>query len=198
MTPQMTRPRILIAFQSSEGQTAKIADCIAQLLRESGTYVALRTVDMAPSPAGYDAVVLGDSIHMSRHSQALTDYVRKYAEALATLPSALFQVSIASIQSDPQHTARAQEMVDALLQETGFEPDIVGLFAGALAYTKYGWVTRRMVRAIATKEGLETDMTRDREYTDWHAVARYAHEVQALATAHGTGPVAVEKRHQTL
>lgn len=197
MTPLETHPRILVTFHSSEGQTAKIADYIAQLLRESGTEVDLHPVDTAPSPAGYDAVVVGDSIHMSHHSQELTEYLRQHADALDAKPSALFQVSIASIDADPEHVAKAQGMVDTLLQRTGFQPDAVGLFAGSLAYTKYGWVKRRMVAAIANKSGLDTDTTRDREYTDWQAVARFAHEVQALATAYGTGPVAIEKRQQT-
>lgn len=193
----MIHPRILVTFHSSEGQTAKIADHIAQLLRESGTEVDLHPVDVAPSPAGYDAVVVGDSIHVSHHSQELTEYLRHHASALDSIPSALFQVSITSIGTDPDHMAIAQGMVDTLLHATGFRPDAVGLFAGSLAYTKYGWVKRRMVAAIAKKSGLDTDTTRDREYTDWDAVARFAHEVQALAAAPGGGRIAVEKRQQT-
>jgi len=56
------------------------------------------------------------------------------------------------------------------------------MFAGSLAYTKYGWVKRRMVAAVANEGGLATDTSHDREYTDWKAVARFAAEVQAVAT----------------
>lgn len=181
MRPPVAEPRILVTCHSAQGQTAKIADRIADQLREDGASVDLHPIDAAPSPADYDAVVVGDAIHMSRHSKALTDYLRQYADVLDSMPTALFQVSITSIGADAEHTAKAQEMVNTLLAETGFEPGAVGLFAGALAYTKYGWVKRRMVRAIAEKAGLDTDITHDREYTDWDAVARFTHEVLGLA-----------------
>lgn len=188
----MIHRRVLLTFHSSEGQTAKIADYITHLLRESGTEVDLQAVAGAPSPDRYDAVVVGDSIHMSRHSKELTEYLRRHADVLAAKPSALFQVSITSIDTDPEHTAKAQALADALLKETGFCPDIVGLFAGSLAYTKYGWVKRRLVAEVAKKAGLDTDTSRDREYTDWNAVARFANEVQALAVSHAAAPVPAE------
>jgi len=180
-----TSVRVLIAFHTAEGQTKKIADYIAGLLGRSGAEVDLHPVDLAPSPARYDAVVVGDSIHLAHHSKGLKDYLLQHAAALEVVPSALFQVSITSIDTDAEHVAKAREMVDTLLEQTGFRPDAVGLFAGSLAYTKYGWAKRRMVAAIAQKAGLDTNTTRDREYTDWNIVAGFAAEVLALATAHG-------------
>ena len=38
----------------------------------------------------------------------------------------------------------AQELLDS----TGFNPDIVAMFAGALVYTSYGWLKRHVMRAI--------------------------------------------------
>lgn len=139
-------------------------------------------VESAGSPAGYDAAVLGDSIHMSHHSEALIDYLGEHAEALKATPSALVQVSMTSIDTDDEHAAKAQQLVQQLLDRTGYAPDAVGLFAGALAYTSYGPLKRRMVRTIAKKSGLDTDTTRDHEYTDWDAVDRFAEDVYVLVT----------------
>lgn len=182
----MAQPRILVAFHSSEGQSAKIATYVSDKLGHGGAAVDLQPVGKAPSPAGYDAVVLGDPIHMSHHSQELTEYLRQHAGALKGTPSALFQVSITSIGTDTKHVEEAQDLLRQLTDKTGFAPDVVGLFGGALAYTRYGWLKRRVVRAIAKGRGLETDTTRDHEYTDWASVDRFAAEVLAL-----TAPVDV-------
>ncbi len=184
-----TQPLVLVALHSSEGQTAKIADFLSDKLRAKGAVVDVRPVESAPSPAGFTAVVLGDSIHMSRHSEELLQYLGLYADDLKATPSALFQVSLTSIDTDLEHADKAHTLVRQLLEETGFAPDAVGLFAGALAYTSYGWLKRRMVRAIAKKSGLDTDTSHDHEYTDWDAVEQFADDVFALATAADTRPV---------
>ena len=172
--------KILLVFHTSEGQTARIADHVAAVLRELGDEVEVHDVAGAPAPDGYDAVIVGDSIHAVHHSRALTRYVRDHVATLNALPAALFQVSLTSTNPDEEHTATAQGMVHEFLDRTGFDPDIVGLFAGALVYTQYGWLKRRVMRAIVRREGGDTDMTHDYEYTDWRAVDRFARDVDGL------------------
>ena len=82
-----------------------------------------------------------------------------------------------SANPDAEHTATAQKLIHDLEARTGCDPDLVGLFAGALVYTQYGWMKRRIMRAIARKEGGHTDLTRDYEYTDWAAVDQFAHDM---------------------
>jgi menaquinone-dependent protoporphyrinogen oxidase len=168
------KPRVLVVYHSVEGQAEKVAHRIADDLRSCALDVDLHAVDAAPAPAGYQGVVVGDSIHVVHHSKALTRYLRDHVEALNGMPSALFQVSMTSATADEEHTATAQGMVDELVSRTGFEPDTVGLFAGALAYTRYGWLKRMVMRHISKKEGGQTDTSRDWEYTDWDAVDRFA------------------------
>jgi menaquinone-dependent protoporphyrinogen oxidase len=174
-------PKILVAYHTVEGQTARIAERIASVLRTAGNGVDLAQVDEAPAPGAYDAVVAGGSIHAEHHSRALVHYLKEHAAVLNQMPTALFQVSLASTNPDEEHTATAQGWVHELLEKTGFEPDIVGLFAGALVYTQYGWFKRRVMRAIVKHEGGDTDMSHDYEYTDWEAVEHFARDVDALA-----------------
>ena len=81
-----------------------------------------------------------------------------------------------------EHTATAHGLVQELLDETGFSPDIVAMFAGALVYTQYGWFKRHLMRAIVKREGGDTDMSKDYEYTDWGAVDAFAHDVATLVS----------------
>ena len=99
------------------------------------------------------------------------------------MPTALFQVSLTSARDDEAHNRAARDLLAELEEKTGFDPDVVGLFAGALLYTQYGWFKRHVMRAIARREGGDTDMTQDYDYTDWEAVESFATDVAALAAA---------------
>jgi len=172
----MTTTRVLLAYHSSEGQSARVAERIASVLREEGASVEVFPTGAAPDPSGFDGVVLGDSIHAGRHSGALTHYVSAHVEQLNRMPVALFQVSLTSATDDAEHSVLAHDLLRKLLDETGLDPDLVGLFAGALAYTRYGWIKRRLMRSIARRQGVDTDMTRDHEYTDWDVVGEFARD----------------------
>jgi menaquinone-dependent protoporphyrinogen oxidase len=176
----MAASRVLVVFHTSEGQSAKVAERIASVLRARGDTVDLSEVETAPAPDAYDGIVVGDSIHAVKHSRAMIRYLEAHVAALNAMPSALFQVSLTSANPDAEHTASAHALVDGLLQRTGFDPDAVGLFAGALVYTQYGWFKRHVMRAIVRREGGDLDMSRDYEYTDWTAVERFAEDVDRL------------------
>ena len=178
--------RVLVAFHSVDGQTAKIAQRIAETMRAEGADVEVRDVDDAPPPGEFDLAVVGDSIRM-HHSRALRHYVERHVEALNAMPAALFQVSMTSATDDAEHEALARKKVSELLDDAGFDPDAVGMFAGALQYTKYGWITRRVMKSISAKEGRATDTTQDFEYTDWDAVDEFARAVLALADGSTSG-----------
>lgn len=182
------QPRVLVVFHTVEGQTTKIAERISDRLRAGGADVDQRTTDAQPDPAEYHGAVLGDSIHVSHHSRELIQYARHHAPSLADMPSALFQVSLTSIGQDDEHVAQAHRFVADLVRTTGWEPDLVGLFAGAVRYTHYGWAKRHLMREIAKKQGAATDMTSDHEYTDWDAVEAFADDVLALVRGRVDAP----------
>ena len=124
--------------------------------------------------------MVGDSIHAVHHSRPMIDYLQAHVVALNSMPSALFQVCLASANPDLEHTETAHALVQELLDRTGFDPDAVGLFAGALVYTQYGWFKRHVMRAIVKREGGDLDMSRDYDYTDWEAVARFAEDFEGI------------------
>ena len=172
--------RILLAYHSDEGQTAKIALRISARLRELDAFVDIAAAEEAPSPEDYDGVIVGDSIHVHHHSRELRKWLTEHQGALASMPVALFQVSLTSSKHDDESDHEANQMVGELLSETGLDPDLVGLFAGALAYTRYGWLKRHLVRRIAASRGQDTDMSVDHEYTDWEAVEEFTNDAHTI------------------
>lgn len=181
----MDRPRILVVYHSAEGQTARIADRLRAVLDAEGLDVTCLTTDAAPSPDGFAGVVVGDSIHAGEHSKQLTAYVSDHVERLNAMPAALFQVSLTSADDSAESASEAGALVTKLLDATGFDPDVVARFAGALAYTRYGWMKRRLMHQIMRREGGETDTSRDHEYTDWDAVEGFAHDVASYVASAG-------------
>jgi len=187
----MVDRRALVVYATSEGHTALVAERIADVLRRpindvhSDVHidVDVRSAQHGPSPEGYDVVVAGGPIHAGHHARHLVSWLERYAAELKAVPTALFQVSLTSASDDEAHDRTAHELLAHLEEGTGFDPDVVGLFAGALMYTRYGWFKRHLMRAIARREGGDTDTGSDHDYTDWDAVESFATDVAALAAA---------------
>jgi menaquinone-dependent protoporphyrinogen oxidase len=169
-------PTILIVYGTGQGQTAKVADHVATLLSVRGHDVTTRNVDDATDvdPAAFDAVLVGASINNQEHQPAVREFVREHRDALDALPSGFFQLSLASAIDWRGSAEGATEWVDDLVETTGWQPDTVGLFAGALRYTEYGLPMRVLFKLAAIPFGLGTDTSRDYEYTDWDAVESWA------------------------
>ena len=169
---------ILVAYGTGEGQTAKVAHRIESVLADRGHDVTTVRVSEAVTVSvdDFDAVVVGSPVNYQRHLPAVVSFVRRNRESLAARPSAFFQLSFAS--AVPLRSARegAMDFVDRLTETTGWRPDRVGLFGGAVAYTRYGRLTRLFFRIVSAVTTGDTDVTRDYEYTDWDAVERFALE----------------------
>jgi menaquinone-dependent protoporphyrinogen oxidase len=173
---------ILIVYASQEGQTAKIAHEMAGALRADGCSVKAVRVQDAPSPEAFDAVIAGAPIHMGRHDKAATEWVIAHRAALEKTHGAFFSVSMAAASKDDGERAEAKRLANEFLTETGWRPELVACFAGALAYSRYGLVKRLIMQRIASKEGGETDPSHDYEYTDWDSVIAFARDVSGSVT----------------
>ena len=176
---QFSPTRVLIAYGSSEGHTAKIAEYLADMIRGNGCVAD--PVDLKrsapPRTEDYDAVIVGASVHMGKHQKYVRRFVKKNLETLKRLPSGFFSVSLAAHAQDK---AARKEIVGCLAEfakETGWRPGKVAVIAGALLYTHYGLITRWIMRRIARSKGSpDLDTSRDYVYTDWEGVKRFAEE----------------------
>ena len=168
--------RIYIPYGTTEGQTAKIAEYIADVIRDHGHQAQAGDIKGSENTdlGGYDGVIVGASIHMGKHEKYVGEFVRRNLGALERLPSALFSVSLAA-HGD---TEEAERYVEEFEQETGWRPVKVALFSGALLYTQYGFLKRRVMKKIARDKpgNLATDTSRDYVYTEWDGVKRFTED----------------------
>ncbi|MEA5455952.1 flavodoxin domain-containing protein [Sinomonas sp. JGH33] len=166
--------RVLIAYGTTEGQTAKIADVVADVVRENGHDAEAVDVTTLGGeiPDVYDAVVIGASVHVGKHDKHAVEFAHSNRSVLERLPSAFFSVSLAA-HGD---TEEAEKYVEQFETETEWHPDAVAMFSGALLYTKYGFIKRRLMKKISEGKpgGLGLDTSRDYVYTEWDGVKRFA------------------------
>jgi len=186
---------VLVYYATGEGQTAKIARKIGETIKERGHEVT--TVDAAAEPADlaiddYDVVIVGASIHAGKEQLGIRDFVTANREALAGLPTAYFQVSLSAAAD--QTAEQAAEYVENFIEATGWQPDRIAQFGGALRFSEYGFLKRFMVKQVVKREWPELDTSQDAEFTDWQAVQDFAADVAAFAEGRlGIAPPAASR-----
>jgi menaquinone-dependent protoporphyrinogen oxidase len=177
-----TVPSIRIVYGTGEGQTARVADRIAETLRAAGHDAAALNADALPAgfgPAEHDALLVGASVHGGTHQRAVREFVETHRETIAARPSAFFQVCLTAAIED-ERADEAETYVDEFLATTDWQPDLVGNFAGALRYSEFGFLKKQVLKRVVREFTGDTDTSRDYEYTDWAAVDAFARAVAAL------------------
>lgn len=161
---------VLVLYSSVEGHTERIAQRIAELLRSAG-----HAVDLAPAGgeidlSRYAGVIVGASVHYGRHPAKLANWLE--TARLKGRASAFFSVSLGA----------KERYAEKFLRKAGWRPQLSTVFAGALKYSRYGPIKRRVVQAFAAIGGHDTDASMDYDYTNWKAVEDFATAFSRIVT----------------
>jgi len=173
-----------VFYATREGHTKKIAERIAADLRARGATVALFNVLVCGDPdwTQYSVACLAASVHIGHHEREMVAFAKKHRVDLERLGAAFVSVTLSEAGAEdvrkPEAERRAaaadaQRMIDVFVQETGWRPEHALPVAGALAYSKYNFLVRFLLKRIARKAGAPTDTSRDYEFTDWAALDRF-------------------------
>ncbi len=173
---------VLIAYATSEGQTARISKSLAERLGDAGHAVDLadlasRTPGLEVS--GYDGVIVAASVHAGKHQESVMRFVAEHAEALGDKVTAFLSVSMSAASATEAGRERAGEQVASFLESVAWRPDFVETVAGAFRYSSFsrGWrwmigVSQRIFGKELRRQGWP-DLTGDGEYTDWVALRKF-------------------------
>jgi len=168
---------ILVVYGTTDGHTRKIAEVLAEDLRALRCCVDI--VDAAGllhrlSPEGYDGVIVAASVHIGDYQRSVARWVRTHAATLNQLPTAFLSVCLAVLEKSDKTKRELAGIIERFFARTGWHPPIAKPIAGAVLYTRYGWLKRVMMKRIVSKAGGGTDTTRDYEYTDWNDLRVFA------------------------
>jgi menaquinone-dependent protoporphyrinogen oxidase len=162
-------PRVLVVVATKHGATRGIAEAIVRELsdgddgRAMRLAVVLQDAEHAPSPAGFDAVVVGSAVYAGRWRESARDWVGAHAAALRERPVWLF--SSGPIGSPPFPPDEPHD-VHPLTQLVGARGHQV--FAGRLDKELLSFGERAMVTAMRAPLG---------DFRDWDAVRAWAAQV---------------------
>jgi len=176
---------ILIVYGTTDGHTAKVTQVLAEDLRALRCSVDI--VDAAGmihrlSPEGYDGVIVAASVHIGDYQRAVARWVRTHAAMLNDMPTAFLSVCLAVLEQNAKTRREVANILERFFARTGWRPPIAKPIAGAVRYTRYGWLKRLMMKRIVGKAGGGTDTTRDYEYTDWNDLRAFAGEFARQVT----------------
>jgi menaquinone-dependent protoporphyrinogen oxidase len=126
----------------------------------------------------YDGVIVGASVHAGHHQNEMLTWIGHHHTRLSAVPSAFFSVSLTAADDADEARATVRELIDDVLDSTGWTPRETVAFAGALQFKEYNLPTRVLMRLIARRiehqTGAHVDIHEDTDYTDWAAVDRFA------------------------
>jgi menaquinone-dependent protoporphyrinogen oxidase len=165
--------KILVAYGTTEGQTRKIAEFVAEHLREAGNDVQLH--DSARLALGLkvgdaDVVVVAASVHLKVHQESIANFVFAHEDQLRLKPSLFLSVSLSAAFDEGKTDAKAY--ADQFVAEAGWEPTRTILVAGALRYSEYDYFKEQIIQHLVLKGREISVSTGDYEFTDWDDLSR--------------------------
>lgn len=173
--------KVGVIYHTVEGHTAELAARIAKVAEAREHAAEVYDIDRAPECLlGYGAVFVGGPVHVGHYDRKLEKYIRAHANDLTTMPAAFFATGMRPATGE-EGRHEAERVTADFLANAGWKPMHVGIFAGALLFTHYGFLKKRMMRKIARDAGLGDDLHRDYDLTDWDAVDAFAAGVLEVA-----------------
>jgi menaquinone-dependent protoporphyrinogen oxidase len=153
--------RVLVVVASKHGSTREIAEAVA---RDLGA--VLQDAEHAPSPAGFDAVVVGSAVYAGRWRETARDWVSAHAAELRTRPVWLFSSGPIGSPPFPPDEPHDVHPLSELIGARGHQ-----VFPGRLDKGLLSFGERAVVTAMRAPLG---------DFRDWDAVRVWAAEVARL------------------
>ena len=168
--------KLLLVYGTTEGQTRKIAQFMADhLARQGHQTLSVNAIDAtaAADPSGFDAVMIAASLHAGHYQSAVVHFVSQYLAAINARPNAFLSVSLAAASDDDDDALGLERCVIQFSQQTGWSPQHIHHVAGAFRYTSYDFLKRWAMKYIAHRKGAPTDTSQDHELTDWADLTQF-------------------------
>ena len=174
--------RVLIAYGSRWGSTEEIAEKLAVFLGEECVEADLLDVKKNrdwPSLEGYDGVMVGSGVKISKWMREPLAFLRKKANELKGRRVALF-VSCLSVLTDPEDARK--DLLEKVVEEAGVEAELMEAFGPVMDVgpgSRMGFLDKKIVQSVilglSKDQGMELDTKGRNDLRDWDRVKDFAH-----------------------
>ncbi|HRV72161.1 MAG TPA: flavodoxin domain-containing protein [Thermovirgaceae bacterium] len=157
--------RVLVAYETSKGSTAEIAEVIAAEIRTAGWDAEAVDVKDSPLPADYSFVVVGGPIYLGS-IKGVKGFVERHKAVLQERLIGAFAVGMSFAVEDEEKQAAGRKALDEAIAP--LEVAHLGYFAGKIDMEKLSFLEKMAVKMVKSPVG---------DFRDWDAVKGWAQEV---------------------
>ncbi len=169
----MNGDRVLVAYASQYGSTSEVAAAIGEVFCQYDLGVDVKAIADIQELAPYQAVIIGSPIQSEAWKQEAIDFVEVHQATLSQMPVAYFLtcMTLGLAEITPEVRQRVAGYLDPVYEQVPtVRPVDIGLFAGALDYSKMSYAMQTLYRAFS-----EDDT--DGDYRDWAAIRGWASQI---------------------
>lgn len=161
--------KVLVAYASLCGSTGGVAETIGDVFCKKGACVDVRLLENVNDLTQYEAVIIGSAVQSASWRSEAISFVRNNQKVLGSIPVAYFLTCLALYNDNTETRKLAGSYMDPVLEAV---PDInpvdMGLFAGALDYSKLNFIFRIVMKSKMKKQGIpEGDFRDSFAITSW-------------------------------
>lgn len=157
---------VLVAFGSTYGSTAEIAEAIAVAMRDAGADAEARPAGEVTDLTGYDAVVVGSGVYAGRWASDARRFLRSHRDALRARPVWLFCSGPTGGSPDAEAavTAAGPGVMDPSMRKVDVGARGYATFAGRVSEGMGGPFARWVPKG---------------DWRDWEQIAAWGRQVAA-------------------
>lgn len=169
--------RILIAYYSYTGHTARIVRTMRDALIQAGaTCDMMEMVEICREGVDwnhYDGVIVGSSVIYGVYDKIVWEFVQRFHNELDRFPNCFFNVTVVA-RTPFKATVEGNRYMQRFLQKSIWEPNELKCIAGKVDYPHWKWYQVLAIRMIMKITHGPTDSSTIIDYTDWNDVKAYA------------------------
>lgn len=170
---------ILVAYASSHGSTAEVAEFIGKTLGERGLKVTVASVDSVRIVSPYDVVILGTAIHAGTWLPQMTDFVTRFQDSLADKPAYVWVSCIRVLEPHGLQHVLEYYMADDLMEKLNVQD--VTVFPGKLDLQNVDWNERWTL--AARYDGSTWPSSFDGDFRDWDKIRAWCDKIAEAVSA---------------
>ena len=169
--------KTLIIFSTVDNHTKKISDYISRFLdsKDDIDLVDLEVINKY-NINDYNRIIIGASIRYGKFRKSLYEFISKNKIHLDKKISCFFGVNLVARKKE-KNTPETNPYIIKFLKKTKWQPNLVGVFAGSLEYSKYKISDKFIIKFIMWITDGPTDTSKDYEFTNWEDVKNFSKKI---------------------